>query len=162
MQGFEGNVEAVGSRSTQIRTLSNSLVTIPSSQMVNSTIDSMELRKHRQVRTVLNLTYDTTTEKVSGFCEGIRDVLVRHPATRKDNIQLVFYDFGPHSLDILLNFFIKVPDRAAELIERQCILLDILRLAEASGIRFAFPTQTLHIESLPQDRPKTEAPGPTL
>lgn len=53
---------------------------------------------------------------------------------------MFLYEFGPHSLDILLNFFLKAPDRAAELNERQRILLDILRLAEGQGVRFTFST----------------------
>jgi MscS family membrane protein len=68
------------------------------------------------------------------------------------------YEFGPHSLDILLNFFLQVPDREAELTKRQEILMDILRLAEAKGIRFAFPTQTLHIESFPEEKPTIPTP----
>jgi MscS family membrane protein len=50
-----------------------------------------------------------------------------------------------------MNFFLRAPDRMTELVERQKILFDILRLAEAMGVRFAFPTQTLHIESLPSE-----------
>jgi MscS family membrane protein len=149
VQGIEGTVENVGFRSTQIRTFHNSLVTIPSSQLVNSTIDNMELREYRQVNMVLNLTYDTPVEKIEDFIEGIKQLLETHPDTRKDNIQVFFYDLGPHSLDILLNFFMQVPDREAELSVRQRVLIEILRLAETSGVQFAFPTQTLHIESLP-------------
>ena len=157
VQGIEGTVENVGFRSTRIRTFHNSLVTIPSSQLVNSTVDNMELREYRQVKTVLNLTYDTPVEKIEGFIEGIKQILKPHPDTRKDNIQVFLYEFGPHSLDILLNFFLHVPDREAELIKRQEILLNILLLAEAKGIRFAFPTQTLHIESLPEEKPTIPA-----
>jgi len=152
VQGIEGTVENVGFRSTRIRTFHNSLVTIPSSQLVNSTIDNMELRESRQVKTMLNLTYDTPIEKIEGFIEGIKQILDSHPNTRKDNIQVFFYEFGPHSLDILMNFFLQVPDRAVELRERQLILLDILSLAEKQDVRFAFPTQTLHIESLPEEK----------
>ena len=119
----------------------------------------MELREYRQVKTMLNLTYDTPVEKIEGFVEGVKQMLENHPATHKDIIQVFLYEFGFHSLDILLNFFLQVPDREAELIKRQEILLDILRLAEARGIRFAFPTQTLHIESLPEEKPDT--PNPT-
>ena len=76
-------------------------------------------------------------------------VVTKSRSNTKDNIQVVLNELGPHSLDILLNFFLKVPDRMAELNQRQEILFDILRLAEAMEVRFAFPTQTLHIESLP-------------
>ena len=162
VEGIEGTVENVGFRSTRIRTFHNSLVTIPSSQLVNSTIDNMELREYRQVKTLLNLTYDTPIEKIEGFIEGIKQILETHPDTRKDNIQVFFYEFGPHSLDILMNFFLQVPDRAAELNERQLIFLDILCLAEKQDVRFAFPTQTLHIESLPEEMPTIPAQTATF
>ncbi|MDD1619746.1 MAG: mechanosensitive ion channel family protein, partial [Methylococcaceae bacterium] len=142
LKDIEGTVESVGFRSTRIRTPSNSLVTIPSSQLVNSPIDNMELRQYRQVRTVLNLTYDTPHGKIEDFLEGIKHILLTHPNTRKDNIQAVLYDLGPDSLNILLNFFLQVPNRAAELNERERVLLDILVLAEAKGIRFATPPET--------------------
>ena len=141
LKDFEGTVESVGFRSTRIRTLSNSLVTIPSSQLVNSPIDNMEVRQYRQVRTILNLTYDTPHGKIEDFLEGIKHILMTHPDTRKDNIQAVLYDIGPDSLNILLNFFLQVPDRATELNDRQGVLLAILSLAEAKGIRFAAPPQ---------------------
>ena len=142
LKDIEGTVESVGFRSTRIRTPSNSLLTIPSSQLVNSPIDNMEMRKYRQVRTVLNLTYDTPHGKIEDFLEGIKHILLTHPNTRKDNIQAVLYDLGPDSLNILLNFFLQVPDRATELNERERVLLDIFILAEDKGIRFATPPET--------------------
>ena len=88
------------------------------------------------------VTYDTPHGKIEDFLEGIRHILLTHPNTRKDNIQAVLYDSGPDSLNILLNFFLQVPDRAAELNKRQRVLLDILSLAEAKGICFAAPLET--------------------
>lgn len=146
--GTEGVVESVGFRSTRIRTLYNSLVTIPSSQIISSTIDNMELREYRQIKIDLNLTYDTPIEKIKAFIEGVKQIIEAHPDTRKDNAQIFFYRFGSHSLDILVNFFINVPSRTDELTEQQRIFLDILRLAEIIDVQFAFPTQTLHITDL--------------
>ena len=142
LKDFEGTVESVGFRSTRIRTTYNSLLTIPSSQLVNSPIDNMELRQYRQIKTILNLSYDTPHRKIEDFIEGIKHILLTHPNTRKDNIQAALYDLGPDSLNILLNFFLQVPNRAAELNERERVLLDILVLAEAKGIRFATPPET--------------------
>lgn len=82
--------------------------------------------------------------------DGVRQILENHPDTRKDNLQVRFFDFGPHSLDILVKFLIKAPNRLVELAERERIMLDILRLAEARGVKFAFPTQSLYIEGLPE------------
>ncbi|MDD2769329.1 MAG: hypothetical protein PHT19_11385 [Methylococcus sp.] len=94
------------------------------------------------------LTYDTPAEKIASFAAGIRQLLAARPDVRKDNIQVAFNDFGPHSLDIWLKFLLKAPDKLAELTRRQEILLEILRLAEALEVKFAFPTQTLHVETM--------------
>jgi len=147
--GHEGTVEDVGFRSTRIRTFHNSLITIPSSEMVTAAIDNMGMRRYRRVRTVLQITYDTPSETVETFVEGIREIIRSHPTTRKDYFHVVFHDFGAHSLDVLVYFFLAVPDWAAELVERQKVLLRIMGLAEELGVRFAFPTRTLHVESLP-------------
>lgn len=155
VQGIEGIVENVGFRSTRIRTFYNSLISIPSSQLVNSTVDNMELRDTRQVKTWLNLTYDTPPEKIQAFVAAVRQLLETDPDTGKDVIQVNFHDFGPHSLDVLLNFFLKAPDRSAELRQRERILLSIVQLAESQGVRFAFPTRTLQIESWPAQPPFT-------
>jgi MscS family membrane protein len=148
LKDTEGVVESVGFRSTRIRTLHNSLVTIPSSQLVNSTIDNMALRDYRQIKVDLGLTYDTPIEKIKVFVDGVKHILESHPDTRKDNIQVFFYQFGTHSLDILVDFFVKVPAKMDELNERQRIFLDILRLAEDMKVEFAFPTQTLYLNDL--------------
>lgn len=161
LKDTEGTVENVGFRSTRIRTFYNSLVTIPSSQLINGTVDNMELREYRQVKAILNLTYDTSVAKIDGFVKGIKQIIETHPDTRKDNIQVFLYEFGPHSLDILVNFFLKVPDREAELTERERIFREILCLAEAGKVEFAFPTQTLHIKSLPEKKQTVETPVAT-
>jgi MscS family membrane protein len=148
----EGVVENVGFRSTRIRTMHNSLVTIPSSQVVNSTIDNMALREYRQIKVDLNLAYDTPIEKIKSFIEGVKKILESNPNTRKDNSQVFFYQFGSHSLDILVDFFVKVPARMDELDERQRIFFDILSLAQVMEVEFAFPTQTLHIAELMEEK----------
>lgn len=157
LKDTEGVVESVGFRSTRIRTLHNSLVTIPSSQVVSSMIDNMALREYRQIKFDLNLTYDTPIEKIKDFIEGIKQIIESNPSTRKNNFQVFFYQFRLHSLDILLDFFIKVPARMDELGERQRIFFDILSLAEVMEIKFAFPTQTLHIAELMKDRSNLSA-----
>lgn len=142
----EATVVKVGFRSTRIRT-PNSIVTIPSSQLVNSSIDNLAVREFRQVMTTLTLTYDTPIEKIEGYIEAIKHMLEKQQSIHNDNIQVYLSEFGPTRLNFLLNFFIKVPDRNTELKERQRILLDILRLVEDRDVKFAFPTQPLHIKS---------------
>jgi len=144
----EGEVEDVGFRSTRIRTPHDSVVTIPSSQMVNSCIDNLQMRAQREFKTLLTLTYDTPVPLLESFIQGLRELLMAHPDVRRDNLQVFLYDLGPHSLDIWVRFMLRTGDRLGELTARQQILFDIMRLAETMGVKFAYPTQSLHIESL--------------
>ena len=54
---------------------------------------------------------------------------------------------------MLLYCFVECPDWAIELRERQRLFLDILKLADALGVSFAFPTQTLHLHQEQQTGP---------
>jgi len=146
---YEGRVQSIGIRSTRIRTFYDSVLTIPNSKAVTSVVDNMGMRTHRRIKTYIGIRYDTPPERVEAFLEGIKRIIQANPTTRKDLFNVVLNDFGPDHLRILLYCFLKVPDWSAELVERQRILLEIMRIAAALGVQFAFPTQTLEIETFP-------------
>ena len=146
----EGTVEFVGFRSSRVRTFYNSLVTVPNARIVDSYIDNMGLRQWRRYKTTLGLAYHTTPDQMQAFVEGIRALIRASPGMRKDYYIVEFHGFGASSLDVLVYCFIDAPDWNAELRTRHVLNLDIMRLAEDLGIEFAFPTQTLHVASTPE------------
>ncbi|MDF1564115.1 MAG: mechanosensitive ion channel family protein [Deltaproteobacteria bacterium] len=146
--GTEGVVESVGFRSVRIRTFYNSLISVPNARVADSTVDNYGARQYRRVKATLGLTYDTSPDQMQAFVEGIRAILKANPATRKDVYEIHFRDFGQSSLEVMLYFFLKVPGWSEELKARHDIFLEILRLAKELNVDFAFPTQTLHVESV--------------
>jgi MscS family membrane protein len=157
---YEGTVQSIGIRSTRIRTFYDSVLTIPNSKAVTSVVDNMGMREYRRIKTNIGIRYDTPPERVEAFLEGIKRIIQTNPTTRKDYFHVVLNDFGPDYLRILLYCFVEVPDWSAELVERQRILLEIIRLAAALDVQFAFPTQTLEIETFPgQPEPPPPAAG---
>ena len=141
----EGIVEEVGFRSTRVRTFYNSQISVPNANLVRAKVDNYGRRQFRRWKTYLGVQYDTTPDQLNAFCEGIRELLLAHPYTRKDYYQVYCNEFGPSSLNILLYMFFEVPDWNTELRERHRFFVDILRLADQLGIRFAFPTTTVHL-----------------
>jgi MscS family membrane protein len=141
----EGTVEEVGFRSTRIRTFYNSLITLPNSNLIKASVDNLGDRTYRRWSTRLGIAYDTPAEKIDAFCEGIRELVRRHPYTRKDYFHIYFNEFGADSLQILVYVFFFTPEWATELRERHRLGVDIIRLAREIGIEFAFPTQTLYL-----------------
>ncbi|MTI87660.1 MAG: mechanosensitive ion channel family protein [Balneolaceae bacterium] len=157
----EGTVEEVGFRSTRIRTFYNSLVSVPNSSVANTDIDNLGLRKYRRFKTMLNLTYSTTPEQMEAFVEGIKAIVKSNQHFRQDYYEVHFNSMGTHSLDVLVYVFFDVPDWTTELQQRHNFLLEIMRLAKEVGVEFAFPTQTLHLDSFYQDEPREVGTNPS-
>ena len=146
----EGTVEELGFRSTRIRTFYNSLVTVPNAGLVRAKVDNYGRRSFRRYKSTLSVTYDTPPDTLEAFCEGVRELIRKHPYTRKDYYLVYFRDFGASSLDIMLYMFFRTPDWDAECRERHKLGLDILRLAHELGVGFAFPTQTIELKRAEQ------------
>lgn len=146
----EGIVEEVGFRTSRVRTFYNSLVTVPNALVTNSVVDNYGARRYRRYSTTLGLAYDTPPEKLEAFCEGVRALITRTPGMRKDFYMVELKGFGASALEIMVYCFMDTPTWNQEMRVRTNLNLDIIRLAKDLGVSFALPTQTVHINSMPQ------------
>ncbi|MCP4447815.1 MAG: mechanosensitive ion channel family protein [Myxococcales bacterium] len=144
----EGTVEEVGFRTTRVRTFYNSLVTVPNASITTTNVDNYGMREYRRYTTTLGLAYDTPVPKVQSFCESVRALLSGMPGMRKDYYMVEFQSFGDSTLNILLYCFMVCDSWNDELRIRTHLNLEILRIAESLGVSFAFPTQTLHVDTM--------------
>ncbi|MCG8329178.1 MAG: mechanosensitive ion channel family protein [Chitinophagales bacterium] len=147
--GVDGTVEEVGFRSTRVRTFANSLVYVPNGKLADTVVNNYGLRQYRRFKTTISITYDTPPDLIEKFIEGLRIIIEKHPMTRKDYYEVHFNNMSATSLDILFYAFFAVESWSDELKGKQEILLQILRLGDALGVQFAFPTQTIHVQDFP-------------
>ncbi len=150
--GFTGTVEEVGFRSTRIRTGANSLISVPNGKLVDMVVDNLGMRQFRRYKTFINLTYDTPVELIELYVKGLRQIVHLHPQTRAEENEIHVNEMSTSSISILFNVFFSSTSWSEELKARHEIILETIRLAEALGVRLAFPTQTLHIESFPEKK----------
>ncbi len=153
---FEGTVEEVGFRSIRIRTFYNSLITLPNSNLIASPVDNYGARRFRRWSTRLSIAYDTPPGRIDAFCEGLRELVRRHPATRKDSFHVYLNGFGESALEVLLYLFFEVADWSGELAARHELALDVLRLADELGVELAFPTRTVWLHRAEEARAQTD------
>jgi MscS family membrane protein len=149
---LDGTVEEVGFRSTRVRTFRNSVMYIPNGKIADATIDNHGLRQYRRFYSTITITYDTPPELINEFVKGLREIVISHPKTRKDAFHVYFNNLSSFSLDIMFYVFFEVPTWGEELECRHEVLIQIMKLAEALGVRFAFPTQTVHMETFPEKK----------
>lgn len=143
--GHDGTVEKVGVRSTSIRTFYNSELIIPNAKFITTPVDNMGRREWRRYKTIIGVAYDTPAENLNGYVQGLKQLVMNHPNTRKSDFHIVANDFGPSSIDIMVYIFFKTDDWAKELVVRHEFIVDALRLAEQLEINIAFPTTTVHL-----------------
>ena len=144
--GHDGTVEAVGFRSTRIRTLTGHLVTIPNEKVVNTTLENIGSRPYIRWTTNIGITYDTLPEKVERAVAILREILADHEGMNADLPPRVFFNgFNDWSLNIFVIAWYHPPDYWAyqAWLERTC--LDILVRFRQEGIDFAFPSRTLYL-----------------
>lgn len=147
VDGQEGSVEALGFRSTRIRTFYNSVVTVPNSKFITATVDNMGERRYRRLSTKFTIAYETPPDRIEAFCEGVREIVRQHPYMRKDYYHVYLNGLGNSALEVLVYVFWETPDWSTELRERHRFLLDCLRLAKTLGVEYAYPTQTLYMKN---------------
>jgi MscS family membrane protein len=146
-EGFNGTIEEVGFRSTRIRTGANSLISVPNGKLVDMVVDNLGMRQFRRYKTFINLAYNTPIDQIELYVEGLRKIVEMHPQTRNEENEIHVNELSTSSINILFNVFFSSTTWTEELKVRHEIILETIRLADVVGVRFAFPTQTLHIET---------------
>ncbi len=157
VEDFVGTVEGVGLRSTRIRTLDRTLISMPNGKLADQRLETFAARDRFRFATTIGLTYGTTAAQVRGVREGLERILRAHPKLWPDSVMVRFVGFGASSLDLEVMCWFVVKDYDEFLLVREEVLLSFMDEVEAQGSGFAFPTQTVH---LVQDKPPVAPPVP--
>jgi MscS family membrane protein len=164
LKDAEGTVEEIGFRSTRIRTFYNSVVTLPNAMIAKEVVDNMGVRPARRIRQILGITYETPIATIPKFCDALREMIKAHPEVNADTVTVNFNNFNASSLDILMNFHIRVYTGPEEMELQQQIFLEILKIAADMKVEFAYPTQTTYAKTLeePASAKADFVPSPNL
>jgi MscS family membrane protein len=142
----EGVVESVGPRTTRLRGLDDSLLTVPNSDLTTLHVTNFGARRYRRFRSHLTIAHGTPLERLIGLRDGILELVRNHPQIPPQKYEVAVNDLGTSGIEILIQVFFEVPDGHAELLARDGLILDILRLAERLGVSFESPTIVLERE----------------
>jgi len=143
---FVGTVESIGLRSTRVRTLDRTLVTIPNGQLADQRVESFAVRDRIRLSCTIGLVYSTTPAQMRGVLAGLEEALRAHPDIWSDTVVVKLSSLGESSLDIEVMAWFQTTDWGHFQTIRQDMLLRFMEVVEAHGTSFAFPTRTLHVE----------------
>lgn len=145
VEDFVGTVEQIGLRSTRIRTLDRTLVTIPNGRLADMRLETFAARDRIRLACILGVVYETTAAQMREILSGLERVLREHPKIWPDTVVVRFKEFGASSLDIEIMAWFLTSDWGEFQLIRQEVLLSFMDVVERHGSSFAFPTRTVHL-----------------
>ncbi len=140
-----GTVEQIGLRSTRIRTLDRTVVTIPNGELANQRIESYTLRDRMRLAQIVALPYGTSSEQVRTVLADLEAILRAHPKIWPDAVVVKLQKFGESSIDIEVMAWFQTPVWAEFQGIRQDILLAFMDAVERAGAQIAVPARALRI-----------------
>lgn len=140
-----GDVVDVGIRSTKIKTLDNTIVTIPNSVLSKSNIENFAKPDPSLKQSFkIGLTYDTSSKKLQEAMDIIKEIIVSTEGVKKKEPLVNFTEFDDSSLNILVIYWVKSTAHILDV--KNTVNLEIKKQFEDAGIEMAYPTQTLYLK----------------
>ena len=141
--GVLGTVEQIGMRTTKIRTLGRTVVSIPNGELSSLKIENFAPRDKFLFNPTLGLRYETTPEQLRYLLVELRAILFAHPKI-DSGPRIRFTGFAPDALKLEVWSYIKTISNDEFLEVQEDLYLRFMEVVAASGTGFAFPSQTIY------------------
>ena len=140
-----GTAEEIGVRSTRIRTLDRTVITVPNGDFSNRPVENYGRRDMMRLRTVLSVRYETTPDQMRFLLTNLRKVLIEHPKVLEESRRVRFVEFAAYSLNIEIVAYVETTEWAEYLAIREDVYLRYMDVVKEAGASFAFPSSTMYL-----------------
>jgi len=146
----EGIVQSIGFRSTVVRRFDKAPVFVPNTKLSDSAVTNFSAMTHRRIYWKIGVEYRTTVDQLRAIRDGIESYVMENDAFAKPPETLLFVridSFSDSSIDIMLYCFTKTTKWGEWLEIKESLAYAIKEIVEGAGSAFAFPSQSLYIET---------------
>jgi MscS family membrane protein len=144
--GITGEVQAIGLRSTRIRTPERTVISIPNGKLADMKVESFTARDRIRLAMNLNLVKTTTSAQMRRVLAEIERVARAHPKLLQDDVAVRLKGLGTDALEIEIALQFLTTDFGEFARIRQDMLLSFMEAVEQAGSALAYPTRTVHLE----------------
>ena len=153
----EGVVEQIGFRSTLIRRFDTTPVMIPNYKFAEQSVINHTRRHHRRIRWLIGLEYRTTTQQLKSIRDQISTLIQddsKYAKNENTNFFVRIDSFSDSSIDMLVQTFTETNDWGEFLKIKESLAVNIIEIVEKNKAGFAFPSQSIYLESFPEEIPE--------
>jgi MscS family membrane protein len=145
MGDVQGTVDHIGLRSTRIRTLDRTVVSVPNGLIANMSLETFSVRDKFWFHPVVGLQYETTPKQLREVTDGIHRLLAEHRSVDRESIRVRFLRLGAFSLDVDIFAYVAANDWSHFLEIQELLLFGVTDIVEKAGTKIAFPSQTMYM-----------------
>lgn len=157
----EGTVEAIGFRSTLVRRFDKAPVHVPNSKLSDNAVTNFSKMTHRRIYWKIGVEYRTSVDQLRQIRDGIESYVLESDDFAKPPQASTFVridSFNDSSIDIMLYCFTVTTNWGEWLLIKEQLAYRIKEIVEGAGSGFAFPSQSLYLETLPSEAPEAFVP----
>ncbi|MDP2644691.1 MAG: mechanosensitive ion channel family protein [Desulfobacterales bacterium] len=157
----EGTVEAIGFRSTFVRRFDKAPVYVPNAKLSDNSLINFSSMSHRRIYWRIGVEYRSTIEMLREMRDNIENYILEsdafaHPPEVSTFVRID--KFNDSSIDIMVYCFTKTIVWGEWLEIKEALAYKIKEIVETAGTGFAFPSQSLYVETLPEDHAEVFIP----
>lgn len=142
----KGFVEEVTMRSTKIRTLDDSVITVPNSTLTKEAVTNISMMDKRRIKLTFGLVYSTSNETIEKVRNEIKTYIVQNKDILPEPCRIHFREFGDSALNFEVICYTETSDMDEYLKIENELNLAIKKIIENNDTDFAFPTQTVYVQ----------------
>ena len=143
--GILGTVEDIGMRSTRIRTLDRTLVTVPNGEFSAMKIENFTRRDRFWFHHELGLRYEATPDQMRQFLAALRTMLSVDTRLDTESNRVRFLGYGADALRVEIFAYVFARDWNHFLEIQEELALQVMDIVAGSEVAFAFPSRTLYL-----------------
>jgi MscS family membrane protein len=140
-----GTVEDISLRSTRIRTLERTELSIPNGALATMNIENFTRRDKFLFNPTLAIRTETSADQLRYLLAEVRRMLYEHPKVESDSARIRFAGFDKGVLNLEMFSYLITRDQAEFTAICEDVFLRIMEIGAQSGTAFAFPSQTIYL-----------------
>jgi len=142
---LNGTVEEIGIRSTKIRGLDRTLISVPNASFVDMELVNWAQCDKMLILTVIGLRYETEPDQLRQVLARLREMLFAHPKIERTTVRVRFTGYGASCLSVQIRIYALTREWNEFYAIREDVFLRVNTIVAESGTSFAFPSQTLYL-----------------
>jgi MscS family membrane protein len=143
---YSGTVEDITFRSTAIRTLDDSLLHIPNSEMSAVAITNWAEINRRRYKTNLLITLETPLEKVEKVKQEIKNMLSEQEEIFSDTIMVNFENILDNGIEVVIIAYSNIINYGEFIKLKERLNYQIMQILSSNSVDLAYNTQTVYVK----------------